>query len=320
MRYFRFARPLIFVLALIPVVSFGMPHAAHAANASFFGPIVPQACHCDSQTNPTSGGQPITTAPAWGCVLQVIQNCINLLVSFSVILMVLYLALGGAQLITSAGSPGAREQAKQRLINVVVGLVVVLSAWLVVDFIMKTLYDGDSSGFGPWNAILAGGNDCLTATNPSSIVSGSISVLTGSGTSGLSVGSGAGAGASGLSVSSAISKLNSSAVSSDNGQCLHYVAQALSAGGVTLTCPSAYAGQCNSSLQALGFNSVGSSDIAPQAGDIIVVSPVGSHTIGHIAMYNGTNWVSDFVQSSSEKPPGCPYSDTGCPTVQYWRP
>lgn len=128
-------------------------------------------------------------------------------------------------------------------------------------------------------------------------------------------------GKTGLDIDKAVASINSQPLTND-GHCLRNVRRALAAGGINLSCGTdEYAGQCNGPLGSLGFQSLGGSDSGPQAGDIIVVSPVGKHTIGHIAMWNGSNWVSDFVQSNGEQPPGCPYgSTTGCPVVQYWRP
>ena len=36
----------------------------------------------------------------------------------------------------------------------------------------------------------------------------------------------------------------------------------------------------------------------PQKGDIAVTTPFGTHKNGHVSMYDGTQWVSDFVQKS----------------------
>jgi len=189
MRSARLAKPLLFALAILPMVMFAIPHPAHAANATFFGPIVPQECHCDNQVAPD--GTKITTAPAWGCVLQVVQNCINLLISLGIVICILYIAYAGILLVTSAGSPKAREQGKQRLINAFVGLVVILTSWLIVDFVMKTFYNDQDSGYGPWNSILAGNDQdkCLVAHNPTGLVTGTIGVVQGTGP-GILVGSG----------------------------------------------------------------------------------------------------------------------------------
>ena len=118
-----------------------------AAEATFFGPLVSEECNCE-----VNG---VVTAPDWGCVLQTMQNTINLTISLSVIIATLYFVYTGFMFVASAGNPRSREQAKTRLMNVIVGMVVVLSAWLIVDFVMKTLYgEGEDALFGPWNSIL----------------------------------------------------------------------------------------------------------------------------------------------------------------------
>ena len=153
-------------------LSFALP--AYAADATFFGPIFPEECHCDTGDVPT--------APAWGCVLQTIQNTINLAISLSVILAVLYIVFTGFMFVTTAGSPRAVEAAKTRLMNVVVGMLVLLSAWLIVDFIMKALYkpetEVNNAAIGPWNAILAGDNNdmCLEVQEKPGALPGIIGV------------------------------------------------------------------------------------------------------------------------------------------------
>ncbi len=51
----------------------------------------------------------------------------------------------------------------------------------------------------------------------------------------------------------------------------------------------------------------------PMAGDIVVMQNTGTHVHGHIQMYNGEGWVSDFVQSDF-----WPYSASR-PTYQIFR-
>jgi len=135
------------ILLLLLVGLIAWTPTAFAAEATFFGPIVPGECNCDA------GG--LMSAPDWGCVLQTVQNTVNLTISVSLIIATFYIVLTGFMFVASAGNPRTRESAKTRLVNVVVGIIVVLGAWLFVDFIMKTLYN-DEGEFGPWNAILAG--------------------------------------------------------------------------------------------------------------------------------------------------------------------
>ncbi|MBA3789497.1 hypothetical protein H0X32_03885, partial [Patescibacteria group bacterium] len=58
-------------------------------------------------------------------------------------------------------------KARARLFNAVIGLVIVLVAWLLIDSLMKVIYNSGSS-FGPWNSILAdSGDKCFIAkANP----------------------------------------------------------------------------------------------------------------------------------------------------------
>ena len=77
----------------------------------------------------------------------------------------------------SATNPESRSQAKKMLLNAAIGLMIILSAWLMVDFIMKALYsgpDGTAGKFGPWNSILGDGPACVVATTSNSLFSGAI--------------------------------------------------------------------------------------------------------------------------------------------------
>lgn len=162
------------------LIMLSAPLSTYAAEATFFGPIVPDECLCKDQPNP-AGGQ-ITTAPDYGCVLQMFQNVVNFTLTMGVILFVLYMVVTGFTFMMSGSNPETRNKAKTRFMNVFVGLVVLLCAWLVIDYVMKTLSSEDKF-FGPWNAILAseGGDRCIVAKEPTSITSGLIGIVTGGG-------------------------------------------------------------------------------------------------------------------------------------------
>jgi hypothetical protein len=163
-------------LALLAV-----PAAAFAATTDFFGPIIPKTgvCICDGST---TGG--VASAMDWGCVIIVIQNVTNFMVSMGVLLVVLAIAWAGFTLIVSGSKPEGRTRAKNLFLNSVIGLVLVLGAWLIVDTIMKTLYNSTESGtgasvsFGPWNTILARNADayCLKPNKyPGQLTTGTVS-------------------------------------------------------------------------------------------------------------------------------------------------
>jgi len=98
-------------------------------------------------------------------------------------------------------------------------------------------------------------------------------------------------------VEAAISHLNDNAHDTSQGACAKYVRQAIEAGGVTIPAPRPlYAKDYGPKLTELGFKKVDAKDYVPQKGDVIVLEPPKGQTAGHIEMYNGTTWVSDFTQ------------------------
>ena len=78
------------------------------------------------------------------------------------------------------------------------------------------------------------------------------------------------------------------------GMCALYVRKAINAGGVPLfKCGSAW--HYKYVLPVLNFHQVDKQ--APlQVGDIVVFQPIGGRKYGHIALWNGKQWVSDFRQ------------------------
>jgi hypothetical protein len=72
---------------------------------------------------------------------------------FAVMMMI-----AGFGLITSRGNTSALEAAKSKFVNAVIGLLIMMSAWLLIDFMMKSLLVGESlsavsTGWGPWNQV-----------------------------------------------------------------------------------------------------------------------------------------------------------------------
>ena len=86
--------------------------------------------------------------------------------------------------------------------------------------------------------------------------------------------------------------------SSSKGQCAKYVADALiNGGGFSFTRQSsAYMYHTNRILSDIGFKQI--SKGTPKKGDIYVEDRTSSHVHGHIAIYDGSNWVSDFIQKT----------------------
>ncbi|HEY0948144.1 MAG TPA: D-alanyl-D-alanine carboxypeptidase family protein [Candidatus Paceibacterota bacterium] len=144
---------LFIALALLPL----------SAQAQF-GPIVPEACRqCPC---------------GFGGVLAIIQNLVNFAIGIAIIFATIILVWGGILYVLSPTNPENRGTANKMLINAVVGLLITLSAWLIVDFVMKTLYGGQ---FGPWNTILLNGSgpSCIESKDNKSLFDGNITATPG---------------------------------------------------------------------------------------------------------------------------------------------
>jgi hypothetical protein len=174
----RLWAPLLLALLLM------VPVFVHAqSNIPLFDPewqLVPEASELDSDC-------PVGAPLGFGGVLQLIQNVMNASVSFGVIICVIVIAFAGILWILTPTNPESHSQAKKVLTNAVIGFLIILSAWVMVDFVMKMLYsgtDGQQGVFGPWNEILTGGDICVVATSTKPLFSGNIFSVPGQSTGG----------------------------------------------------------------------------------------------------------------------------------------
>ena len=102
------------------------------------------------------------------------------------------------------------------------------------------------------------------------------------------------------------------ALSRSSGYCARYVRKALQAAGYEFTPnPSAYQYATRGTLANAGFSKI-SNDMPPQVGDVVVYDRSSRHPHGHIQIFDGTDWVSDFRQNSIS-----PYS--GVHSYTTWR-
>ncbi len=86
------------------------------------------------------------------------NNVIRFLISILASIGVLLFVFGGFLFLTARGDTSQVDKAKGILIDVVIGFVIVLAAWLIVDTVMKNLLPSGQVQFGtgdlgPWNEI-----------------------------------------------------------------------------------------------------------------------------------------------------------------------
>lgn len=81
---------------------------------------------------------------------------IKWLIGVLFVIAALLLAVAGIKLVISAGNPGAHRDAKKMFTNVLIGFIIVLAAWLIVDTLMRGLLNGENGtivGWGPWQEV-----------------------------------------------------------------------------------------------------------------------------------------------------------------------
>ena len=86
--------------------------------------------------------------------VSMVNGLIEWLIIIAVTLTVLLLAFAGFRLVTSAGDAAALEQAKKIFVSSIIGILIMLAGWTIVDTFLKVAAGGD---LGVWNAVECGG-------------------------------------------------------------------------------------------------------------------------------------------------------------------
>jgi hypothetical protein len=116
----------------------------------------------------------------------------------------------------------------------------------------------------------------------------------------------AASGNSGLDVDKAVSHLIAHASQHSTGLCARAVRLGLQAGGITISPSPAFAKAYKNILgRKHNFAEISRVNYDPKKGDIAVIeNHPGGHPAGHICMYTGSLWVSDFKQREMYPGPG----------------
>ncbi|OGG71485.1 hypothetical protein A3A35_00980 [Candidatus Kaiserbacteria bacterium RIFCSPLOWO2_01_FULL_51_21] len=93
-------------------------------------------------------------------ITKLAQNIINFAVYFVTAMAIILFMYAGFKYATAAANPSQIEEAHKMFWNVLIGMIFVLGAWLIVDTIMKALFN--EGKFGPWNAL-----QCVSAPDDS---------------------------------------------------------------------------------------------------------------------------------------------------------
>ena len=115
-------------------------------------------------------------------------------------------------------------------------------------------------------------------------------------------------------IDAAVKYLESHAEKHSVHLCAGYVARALHAGGFQFKDQSAaYKYREKKILEAIGYKEI-SKPSSFKKGDITITEKNSAHKYGHMAMYSGKQWISDFKQRSEFV-----YDKKTQPPVHYYR-
>ncbi len=118
----------------------------------FFGPIIPQQ------------GNYASCPAGWGMLIQVFNNVIEFLITLGIVFVApLSVAYAGFLFVVNPVNSGGIDKAKSVLTNTIVGIVIALAGWMIVDAMMVVLYNGS---LGSWSSLITSGgqNFCLPQT------------------------------------------------------------------------------------------------------------------------------------------------------------
>ena len=101
---------------------------------------------------------------------------------------------------------------------------------------------------------------------------------------------------------------------SSSQKCAKSIRLALESAGARFQSHPVAAADWGNTLMKIGYRQINPKFDAPKEGDIYIIDRTGKHVYGHIAGFNGTQWVSDFKQKSYDI-----YNEKGL-TYKYYRP
>lgn len=109
-------------------------------------------------------------------VVDLMNNVTGWLVGVLSVAAAIMFVVAGYRLVTAGGNQSTMKSAKDMIVNVMIGFVIVLGAWLFIDLIMKVLIGGGAEAeIGPWNAI-----QCVEQPE-STVIPGTIGLAVGGG-------------------------------------------------------------------------------------------------------------------------------------------
>ncbi len=137
------------LVLFLAISSLALPHFTHAGGIPYFGPIVPENIN--------------QCAAGWSALIVVINNIISFLITIAIVFVApIMIAYAGFLYVVNPLDPGGINKAKGILTNTILGIVVALSAWMIVDAVMAVLTPNGQPFMQNWASLVTwSGDPCL---------------------------------------------------------------------------------------------------------------------------------------------------------------
>jgi type VI secretion system secreted protein VgrG len=121
-----------------------------------------------------------------------------------------------------------------------------------------------------------------------------------------------------IDIEKAAKKITAIKAAGSTGKCARHVRLALEAGGFDMSGSPLSAKDYGAYLTNQSFAEAVEKGYEPKQGDVVVIQPYkGGSTHGHIALFDGANWVSDFQQRDMWGGPGYRNNKPGFKIYRY---
>jgi hypothetical protein len=118
-----------------------------------------------------------------------VVNVVDFVTVLLIIVAVVILAVTGIQIAASAGSVDAKQILKERITNIIIGFLLIIASWAIIDTVMKSLVAPDTDLVTKWRTSIQDLGLCVNVIVPSETavdeVPGGSSVFAGTGGDGL---------------------------------------------------------------------------------------------------------------------------------------
>lgn len=110
--------------------------------------LVPKCNPTGGTTTEVINGQTITIPPCDMCTLAELgHNIVMTLIYAAFIIVVIMTITGGFRMFFSGGNPEALKTAKKHITSAIIGLLIVLLAWVVLNLLFATFTDLDGKWY-----------------------------------------------------------------------------------------------------------------------------------------------------------------------------